>query len=107
MSEKLKQARKSKNIKCVTYAWITDSIEKGYALPETDYMVQRGTSTPTKDDDFLNPNFSTISAICNGTHLSVARSILQETVNTTNIPNETNSKKRKSTPFAINYHFLL
>lgn len=96
MSEKLKAAKKSRNVKCVTLNWITDSIEKGYALPDTDYAIQRGTSTPTKQDEFINPNFSTISAIGNATHIVGGRSILQETINMTNIPSETETKKRKS-----------
>lgn len=100
ISEKLKAAKKSKRVKCVTVEWIHDSIEKGYALPDTDYVVMRGTSTPTKQDEFINPNFSTISAIGNTTHFLSAANILQETtISTTSVANETESKKRKSTYF--------
>lgn len=97
ISDKLKAAKKSKHVKCVTVEWITDSIEKGYALPDTDYVVVRGTSTPTKQDEFVNPNFSTISAIGNTTHMLSMPNILQETAISTSDPNETESKKRKST----------
>ncbi|KAK9745844.1 BRCA1 C Terminus (BRCT) domain [Popillia japonica] len=96
ISDKLKAAKKSKHVKCVTVEWITNSIEKGYALPDTDYVVVRGTSTPTKQDEFVNPNFSTISAIGNTTHMLSMPNILQETAISTSDPNETESKKRKS-----------
>ncbi|XP_044744929.1 DNA topoisomerase 2-binding protein 1-A isoform X2 [Coccinella septempunctata] len=62
MSEKYKQARKTSNVTCVTLQWLHDSIQKGYCVPHEDYVVQKGTSTPQKPD-FINPDFSTMSAI--------------------------------------------
>lgn len=47
--------------------WVTDSIEKGYALQHHLYRVHKGTSTPTKEGGIC-PNFSMISAI--GSHSS-------------------------------------
>lgn len=63
MSEKYKAARKRSNIKCVDVLWVTESITKGYALPHNAFQVKRATSTPTKNDTLLNPNFSVLSAI--------------------------------------------
>ncbi|CAH1971985.1 unnamed protein product [Acanthoscelides obtectus] len=61
-SEKYRAARRAQHIKCVTLEWVTDSIEKGYALPSQKYHVQKVTSTPTKNDS-INPDISTLSAI--------------------------------------------
>lgn len=65
LSDKYKAARKNPDISCVGVNWVTDSIEKGYALPHHMYRVHKGTSTPTKDGA-LRPDFSMISAI--GSH---------------------------------------
>ncbi|KAJ8977282.1 hypothetical protein NQ317_015567 [Molorchus minor] len=62
-SEKYKAARKQSDIKCVDISWITESIEKGYALPHTSFPVRKSTSTPSKGDRHVDPDFSTISAI--------------------------------------------
>ncbi|CAH0559697.1 unnamed protein product [Brassicogethes aeneus] len=62
-SEKYKAAVASQNIKCVTLDWITESVKKGYALPHKLFPVKKGQSTPIKNDESVNPNFSTISAI--------------------------------------------
>ncbi|XP_045460665.1 DNA topoisomerase 2-binding protein 1 isoform X3 [Harmonia axyridis] len=72
MSEKYKEARKTENVTCVTLQWLQDSIKKGFCLPHHDYSVKKSTSTPQKSD-FINPDFSTMSAIN------------QSTVNTTSI----------------------
>lgn len=63
MSEKYKAARKRPNIKCVDVSWLTESIAKGYALPHNAFQVKKATSTPTKSDATLNPDFSILSAI--------------------------------------------
>ncbi|KAG5880916.1 hypothetical protein JTB14_036421 [Gonioctena quinquepunctata] len=62
-SDKYKAARQHRNIKCVNLSWVTDSVEKGYALPHHQYQVQKITSTPTKSDEPVNPEFSVLSAI--------------------------------------------
>ncbi|CAG9763855.1 unnamed protein product [Ceutorhynchus assimilis] len=74
-SEKYKAARRSQRISCVTPDWIHDSVEKGYALRRDleKYRVKAATSTPTRDGEIIDPNFSTISAvgqsICHKTHI--------------------------------------
>lgn len=62
MSQKYKAARSNSNIFCVSVEWIDDSIAKGYALPHNTYVVKKGTSTPTKENETC-PDFSMISAI--------------------------------------------
>lgn len=62
-SDKYIAARKTEHIACVTADWIYDSAEKGYALPYEEYHIKPATSTPTKEGENIDPNFSTISAI--------------------------------------------
>ncbi|KAK9879087.1 hypothetical protein WA026_003900 [Henosepilachna vigintioctopunctata] len=64
MSEKYREARKTGTIHCVTLQWLYDSVEKGYCVQHDQYTVQKGTSTPQKDNH-INPDFSTMSAINN------------------------------------------
>ncbi|XP_023021117.2 mutagen-sensitive 101 isoform X1 [Leptinotarsa decemlineata] len=63
ISEKYKAARQYPHIKCVNLSWVTDSVAKGYALPHNQYQIQKVTSTPTKSDEPVNPEFSVLSAI--------------------------------------------
>ncbi|XP_017784595.1 PREDICTED: DNA topoisomerase 2-binding protein 1-A [Nicrophorus vespilloides] len=84
-SEKYKAARKN-NIVCVTADWVFDSIAKGYAIPEVrNYSVKKGTSTPTKGTEFMDPDFSMMSQIVG---LS-AKSLLQDTAVNTSLINST------------------
>ncbi|XP_031332401.1 DNA topoisomerase 2-binding protein 1-like isoform X2 [Photinus pyralis] len=79
-SAKYKAAVKH-NIKCVTMAWVTDSVKNGYAMPDNLYRIQISTSTPTKDGVEL-PNFSMVSNITNA---SIARNELCETIDGTQL----------------------
>lgn len=85
-SEKYKAAKKTNRIKCVNVQWINDSIKMGYALPETNYSVRAATSTPTKDHENLDPNFSTMSAIPPNSFMqmpSPAKNTFYETMDST------------------------
>ncbi|XP_066258157.1 DNA topoisomerase 2-binding protein 1-A [Euwallacea similis] len=63
-SEKYKAAIKLKADICVSLDWIYNSVERGYALPLEHYKVKSvAVSTPTKDGENIDPNFSTISTI--------------------------------------------
>ncbi|XP_025835634.1 DNA topoisomerase 2-binding protein 1 isoform X1 [Agrilus planipennis] len=103
-SAKYKAAKKSKTLKCVSLEWLTCSIEKGYALPDHLYPVEIGTSTPTKEDNNPQPDFSMISNITTTSVLggnTLAETLLNvaspnlATNNKNGITKET--KKRKST----------
>lgn len=85
-------ARVHNNIKCVNFDWITDSIEKGYALPHNKYQVQKMTSTPTKPDDPVDPEFSMISAI--GVPNMSQRGIVEETMSFSPVANRSNGKRK-------------
>lgn len=93
-SEKYKAARQQRNIKCVNLSWITDSIEKGYALPHTNYQVRKMTSTPTKPNEQVNPEFSMISAI--GAPNMSQRGLIEETMASPFSPlnNRSNGKRK-------------
>lgn len=91
-SEKYKAARQQKNVKCVNYSWITDSIEKGYALPHTNYQVQKMTSTPTKPDEPVNPEFSMLSVI--GVPNMSQRGFIDDTVASPFSPAKSNGKRK-------------
>lgn len=82
-SDKYKAARNSKTVKCVSFEWVKDSISKGYALPFSAYPVKKGTSTPTKGNEDVNPDFSMMSVIA--PPRSSEKSVLQETVNVSSI----------------------
>ncbi|XP_076255601.1 mutagen-sensitive 101 isoform X2 [Rhynchophorus ferrugineus] len=88
-SEKFKAA-KSRSIPCVTTDWLFNSVEKGYSLPYKNYQVKAATSTPTKDSENVNPNFSCISSI--GILSGMQKSQIDETMRCS-ISNE---KKRKA-----------
>ncbi|XP_030747341.1 DNA topoisomerase 2-binding protein 1-A isoform X2 [Sitophilus oryzae] len=91
-SEKFKAA-KGKCLPCVTIDWVYDSINKGFSLSYKLYEVKATTtSTPTKDSEDINPNFSCISSI--GIPSNIQRSQINETMNSTGIM--TDSKKRKA-----------
>ncbi|XP_071053799.1 DNA topoisomerase 2-binding protein 1-like isoform X2 [Onthophagus taurus] len=77
-SDKYKVARKTNKIKCVSHDWLLDSVRNGYALKVEEYTIKKQTSTPTKNRENINPNFSVMSAINSITPYS---SVLQETVN--------------------------
>ncbi|XP_066157208.1 DNA topoisomerase 2-binding protein 1-A [Euwallacea fornicatus] len=63
-SEKYKAASKLKADICVSLDWVYNSVERGYALPLEHYKVKSvAVSTPTKDGENIDPNFSTISTI--------------------------------------------
>lgn len=75
-------------------SWITDSIQKGYALPHANYQVQKMTSTPTKPDEPVNPEFSMLSAI--GAPNMSQRAFIEETLASPFSPvKNRNSNKRK------------
>lgn len=99
-SEKYKAARKTCSIQCVNPTWITDSLERGYALPHDLYPVKKSTSTPTKGGEQENPDFSTISIIAPVSRQSY-KSVLEETTNVTvserTIEVPVSGLKRKST----------
>lgn len=88
-------------MKCVTLEWVYDSISKGYALPFNSYTVMKSTSTPTKENEIMNPDFSVMSAIApigGGNE----KSVLQETMFTNSISKigfDTPTLKRKSIIF--------
>lgn len=107
-SEKYKAARNVTSIKCVTPDWITDSIEKGYALPYNAYQVKKGHSTPTKDES-INPNFSVLSAIIPSGQEN--RTTLEDTVlgNCTEMNfSKANTNKRKGLIFGMySYYYSL
>ncbi|XP_055612855.1 LOW QUALITY PROTEIN: DNA topoisomerase 2-binding protein 1-A [Uranotaenia lowii] len=73
---------------CLTPSWVIDSVEKGYALPVTNYEVRSlKSSTPTKDDlgmtssrDF-NPDCTQLSMIShvNSRNLTINESLLSAT----------------------------
>ncbi|XP_057665915.1 DNA topoisomerase 2-binding protein 1-B isoform X1 [Diorhabda carinulata] len=93
-SEKFKAARQCPHIKCVNINWVTDSVQKGYALPHTLYQVQKITSTPTKTDKYVNPEFSILSAI-GGPNLS-QKTCVEDTLSLTSLDVEkTGNSKRK------------
>lgn len=92
-SEKYKAARQQKNIKCVNISWIIDSVEQGYALPHNKYQVQKMTSTPTKPEDPVNPEFSMLSAI--GAPNMSQRVLIEETWAGPFSPVNRNNCKRK------------
>ncbi|XP_022903997.2 DNA topoisomerase 2-binding protein 1-like isoform X1 [Onthophagus taurus] len=102
-SDKYKVARKTNKIKCVSYDWLLDSVRNGYALKVEEYTIKKPTSTPTKNRENINPDFSVMSAISSVTpYLSV----LQETVNLS-ISNSNSSlsqtrKRRSSTLNDVN-----
>lgn len=98
-SEKFKAARQQKNIKCVNYSWITDSIEKGYALSHTNYQVQKMTSTPTKPDEPVNPEFSMLSAI--GMPNMSQRGFIDESVASPFSPVQSNGKRKGRTLYYL------
>lgn len=79
-SEKYKAARRSGSIKCVNIDWVKDSVKLGYALPDEDYPVKKITSTPTKDGENVDPNFSVMSAITISHNASPSKSCLYETI---------------------------
>jgi hypothetical protein len=82
-SAKYKSAIKAK-IDCVTKEWILDSVEKGYALPNVkDYAVKAATSTPTKQENFIDPNFSQMSCINANVSQSenLMSKVIEQTVN--------------------------
>lgn len=93
-SAKYKTAMK-KNIDCVTEDWILDSVKKGYALPNVkDYAVKAATSTPTKNEAFVDPNFSQMSMIIKPTSSqAVSPKLIEQTMNNSNFLVAT---KRKS-----------
>ncbi|KAJ8954963.1 hypothetical protein NQ318_000394 [Aromia moschata] len=76
-SEKYKAARKT-DIKCVDICWALESVRKGYALPHNQYPVKKCTSTPTKTEVHVDPDFSTISAI--GIPNTSQRAYIEESV---------------------------
>lgn len=84
-------------MKCVNLDWIVDSIQKGYALPHNKYQVQKMTSTPTKPDEAVNPEFSMISAI--GVPNMSQRGIVEETMASPFSPvtNRSNGKRKGKT----------
>lgn len=55
-----------------------DSVKKGCALPFNLYTVKKCTSTPTKENEDVDPDFSTMSAIAPPNRFN-ERSVLQET----------------------------
>ncbi|CAG9853524.1 unnamed protein product [Phyllotreta striolata] len=78
---------------CVNVSWIIDSVKNGYALPHEPYQIQKMTSTPTKIDCPINPDFSVLSAIGNATAAQ------RMSIDDTNIPggaiNSPANNKRK------------
>ncbi|KAH1009030.1 hypothetical protein HUJ04_001459 [Dendroctonus ponderosae] len=84
-SEKYKAARNTSHISCVTEEWVYDSIKKGYALPREHYHVKVLTSTPTKEGENIDPNFSTVSSIGE----CIRKSQINNTVNDTYLPKDT------------------
>lgn len=101
MSEKYKAARSRSNIKCVDASWVTESIKKGYALPHHEFQVKKATSTPNKNDNPLNPDFSILSAI---SMVNVGETTVDATVHVKSSPGcfgspriKMGSSKRKGT----------
>ncbi|KAJ8920478.1 hypothetical protein NQ315_005346 [Exocentrus adspersus] len=82
MSEKYKAARKRSNIYCVDISWVTESVAKGYSLPHHLFPVKKATSTPTKGGQYLNPDFSILSAISIA-NISSEKAGVDSTVNAT------------------------
>lgn len=80
-SEKLEAARKSRRVVCVTLNWIYDSIKAGYSLPYENYILKAATSTPTKDGENMDPNFSTLSTISAIVQNPLKMSVINETNN--------------------------
>ncbi|XP_050310488.1 DNA topoisomerase 2-binding protein 1 [Anthonomus grandis grandis] len=80
-SDKYKAARRCSQITCVTLDWIYDSIKKGHLAPADEYRPKAVTSTPTKDCENADPNFSTISEI--GGSSIFLKPQIDETVNVT------------------------
>lgn len=96
-SEKLEAARKSRRVVCVTLNWIYDSIEAGYSLPFKNYILKAATSTPTKDGENMDPNFSTLSTISTIVQNPLKVSVINETNNIANLSvtlNITNKNER-------------
>ncbi|XP_050511327.1 DNA topoisomerase 2-binding protein 1 isoform X1 [Diabrotica virgifera virgifera] len=94
-SEKYKAARQCEHIKCVNVNWVTDSVAKGYALSHDLYKVQKITSTPTKRDKYVNPEFSVLSAI--GGFNTSSRTHIEETLSMTSSDGErVSNNKRKA-----------
>lgn len=80
-SDKLKAVRKSRRVVCVTLNWIYDSIKAGYSLPFENYIMKVATSTPTKDGENIDPNFSTLSTISTIVQNPLKMSVINETNN--------------------------
>lgn len=91
-SEKYKAARNTSHISCVTEDWVHDSIKNGYAMPRENYHVKVLTSTPTKEGENVDPNFSTVSSIGG----SVRGYPVDNTVNDTRLDATPGSSKRKA-----------
>lgn len=107
-SNKYKAARNSNTVKCVTMEWIKDSIAKGYALSFQAYTVKKSTSTPTKENEIIDPDFSIMSAIAAPGRMN-EKSILQETANLSGISQintDTSTLKRKSKFLCVCGFFL-
>lgn len=104
-SDKYKAARNSNTVKCVTIEWVKDSLKKGYALPFNLYTVKKCTSTPTKENEDVDPNFSTMSAIAPPNRFS-ERSVLQETA-VSQIGCATPTLKRKSIRLFVGFNVFV
>lgn len=87
-SDKFKAARKSSHVECVSLDWIYDSVAKGYSLPVENYKVKVATSTPTKEAENIDPNFSMLSTIS-----TIQDPLKVSVVNETHLP-KTDTKLR-------------
>lgn len=105
-SDKYKAARNSDSVKCVTKDWIIDSIAKGIALPFHLYTIRKCTSTPTKENETIEPDFSMMSAISAPNKRS-EKSVLQETTSFSQINCGTPTLKRKSNDFLFYLFYFI
>lgn len=81
--------------------WLYDSIKNGYALPEVQYLVKPSTSTPKKDGENIDPNFSCVSNVTGwnkNIHSSVNDTVI-EAINESSSKNRMKEETSKSSSF--------